>query len=148
MEDFVTEIENQYEQWLDSIFLHWKRGWISKDEMYHRRGINRSWFHTIYQRLNPWKEVYRADLAPEYVTKYDTQPDFPLASVIFYHKEEIPVYSDDQGQQFFAVWNGHEWSGGAYNFHYANLFCDELDNALEHQLWNQFEDEYRRRTED
>ena len=146
--EFREDVQWQYERYLDSIYLHWKRGWINDDEMYHRRSINRAWFHLVYAHLNPWNEVYRDQLSPELIAKYDNQPNFPLCSIIFYHNEEIPVYDDDYGQQVFARWHDHEWSGGAYNLMYADQFCDELDNALEHQMWDQFEAKYNKPTED
>ena len=140
--EFTVDVDLQYCSWLDSIFMHWHRGWIDKDAANRERRINASWYHQIYSYLNPWNEVRREALSPQLVAKYDTKPKFPLVSIIFYHNEEIPVYDDDYGQQVFAEWDGEEWSGGSYNLCYAEQFCEQLDLTIDYRKWKALCDEY------
>lgn len=140
--ELLNKAQFEYENYLDSIFLHWKRGWITDEEMYTHRSMNRRWFSLIYSHVRPWYETQREALEQELIDKYDTDPKFPLCGIIFYHGEELPVYDDDYGQQVFTRWKDCEWSGGCYNLMYAELFCEELDNALEHELWKKMEADY------
>lgn len=140
-EDLLKQIQYEYETSLSAIFHRQSRGDITEQEATSRRTLNRRWFHLIYSALKPYEEVYCQDLSPELRTKYDRDESYPLCSVIFYHGQEIPCYNDDYGQQVFARFEGCEWSGGAYNFCYADDFCVSLDLALEDKLWKQWQEQ-------
>ena len=76
---------------------------------------------------------YACDLTAEQKAKFDTDPNFPLAGIMFYRQQEIPFYDDDPGQQVFAVYNGETLCAGAYNFQYLNYFAISVDRILDEQ---------------
>ena len=132
----LNEIEMEFEHTLDSIFAHWIRKLISDEEMYRQRYINMKWFHKFYSYLEPANEVDCSKLSEQLIDKYDTDEQFPLTSIIFYHDQTLPVYDDDYGQQVFARYNGTDWSGGTYNLDYLDTFTAQLDSTLEQQAWD------------
>lgn len=148
IDEFIKDVQFEFRFNIQTIFVHWSRGMITDEEMHHRRYLNRKWFHVAYSPFKPYKEVPVADLPREIVQKYDNQGKFPLEGVLYYLDEEVPFYDDDYGQQVFAIWHGCEWSGGSYNFMYAELFCDELEAAIEREEWDRLVKEYGSRKED
>ena len=143
----LNEIEMEFEHILDSIFAHWTRKLISDEEMYRQRYINMKWFHKFYSYLEPAEEIDCSKLPKVLVDEYDTDKQFPLASIIFYHNETLPVYDDDYGQQVFARYNGKDWSGGAYNLDYLDTFTAQLDSTLEQQAWDTLLEMHKNRGE-
>lgn len=72
--------------------------------------------------------IYLGDMSEEQQKQY-AREDMPLAYLLVYDGETIPVYSDDYGQQDVMVWNGHEVGGGCYNINAATDFCYYIDHS-------------------
>lgn len=143
----LNEVEIKFERVLDSIFMRWSRKLISDEEMHQQRYINMNWFHQFYSYLNPAKEIDCWKLPKQLVDEYNIYEQFPLASVIFYHNQTLPIYNDDYGQQMLARYNGKDWSGGAYNLHYLDTFTAQLDSVFEQQAWDARLEMYKNRGE-
>ncbi len=56
---------------------------------------------------------------------------YDLEGVLCYREMLIPVYGDDDGQQMFAVYEGHIIAGGSYNAHPEFDFCYQIDQYLD-----------------
>ena len=118
-----------YESYLFRIRRYQKSGYYSQAYLDGMRSQNLSWFRDIVldQDLVGWKRV-DVDLS-QFV--YDGNE--PLY-VISYRGKLIPVYNDDYGQQVFAVINGKEFSGGAYNLYPEDYFTYQVDKLLEKEI--------------
>ena len=62
-----------------------------------------------------------------YLQKYK---EYPFA-ILNYRGQEVPIYIDDYGQQEYMVFQGKEYSGGAYNFECRKDFCCIIDDYLD-----------------
>ena len=146
----TQDFDYQFESRLFNIYLRWKRELISVHEMGLLRSVNEEWYHSIYFLLNPPTviKIDSPEMTKELRQKYDTEPDFPLAYIICYHGEMIPVYDDDYGQQYFAKFRDMTWSGGAYNLYPDPEFCERLDSCRERAMWQAYETESASSTED
>ena len=135
---------NIYLRNVENLQHRFMRKLISQDERDTGLALNRSWFHDIFTHLDDcFKELQLGELSDEMRQKYDVTPlTFPLCSVILYRDHEIPCYDDDYGQQVFAIYNGQEWAGGAYNFYYELDFCFMLDHILEKEQLDKIAAEY------
>jgi hypothetical protein len=135
-----------YDNNLYNYVVRHRRGLITDETFNALRYANLQWLQDILEEHDDlYTETAKPDLDEETVAKYDTQKDkFPLCSVIRYRDIEIPCYDDDYGQQVFAVIDGNDVSGGAYNFAYPIEFVHAADYFLERKRIEEIEKECER----
>lgn len=92
-----------------------------------------NWFERVKEECEDFKPTIREAKKEErekykYITKSENnEKEWPLEGVLEYRGEAVPVYSDDDGQQLFIIFQGEEISGGCYNTQCVYDFCYMID---------------------
>ncbi len=83
----------------------------------------------IYTDFNP--HIRKATTKEEKEFLYLGQPP---CGVLDYRGLKIPIYDDDPGQQFFMVFEGEEFGGGAFNGYPEEDFCYLIDESIDYKF--------------
>ena len=54
--------------------------------------------------------------------------------ILRYRGQEVPIYTDDYGQQDYMIFRGETVGGGAYNFFSDVEFCNYIDKILDNDI--------------
>lgn len=67
----------------------------------------------------------------EFTNESNTVPNEKPVTRVEYRGFSIPIYQDDEGQQFYCIWEGQELGFGAYNTDFVDDLKDLIDRKLD-----------------
>ena len=116
-----------YEMHLDVIKRMKKTGLESTDFILGMARSNFYWFQEMSAYVE--REYEQIDIDSVNREQYKVEGNLPH-HLVKYRGEIIAIYSDDYGQQDYAVIRGQEYAGGSYNFMALDEFMYQVDRIL------------------
>ena len=106
-------------------------------------GLSIEYWKGYYEATHKWfedmKMYYCDDFNPQLrePTEEEKQEflyqDQPPIRILDYRGVRAPVYDDDYGQQYFMVFDGQEYGGGAFNGFPEYDFCYLIDDIIDYK---------------
>ena len=138
LDKFYNYLVQFHEGRLINLKVRLKRDLITKEEFDAAVSAEHlAWSDTmmaLYSEYQFGKFIDLEHISAEDLKRFDTEKGFPCIGFIQYRGHEIPLYDDDYGQQVFGKLNGHDLSGGAYNFNYMQDIMAQADYLIDTEL--------------